>query len=425
MNVTSTILPKSQAELTIEISVEETQPYIDAAAAQISKQVEIKGFRKGKVPYEVLAKEVGEQAIYEEAFNAIVEATYSDAVDQEKLQVVGRANIDIEKLAPGNPVVYKAIVPLMPEVKLGDYKKLKSKKEKAEFDEKKYEKTLKDLRTMRAKEKLVDREAKDGDKTVIDFDLQVNGVSIEGGKGEKQPLTLGEGQFIPGFEENIIGMKKGEEKKFDVTFPKEYHKKDLQGVKASATVTLQDVYEIELPELNDEMAQEMNFKTVELLEQEIRKNIEKELKQEIQEKFESALIEELVKKSEFDELPDQLIDEETQKMLGELKQNITPQGLKFEDYLQHLDKTEEGLKEGFVDQAQMRIKAALVMREVAIAEDIKIDAKKVDEELEQMKKVYAQMPEMVQEIESPAHRARMENALMHKATFEVLEAATK
>lgn len=425
MNVTTKILPKSQAELTIEVSVEESQPHINAAAERISKEVDIKGFRKGKVPLDVLKKHVGEQTIYEEAFNAIVEATYPKAIDQEDLQVVGRANIDVEKLAPGNPVVYKAVVPLMPNITIGDYKKLKTKKEKAEFDEAKFEKTLQDLRGLRAKEVLVNREAKEGDKVVIDFDVKIDGVSIEGGQGSKQHLLLGSKQFIPGFEENVAGMKKDEEKDFETSFPKDYHKKSLQGKKASVHVKVHEVFEVETPELNDEMAKEMNFDSVATLEEEIRKNIARELEQEQQEKFEMAVVEEIIQKSTFDELPEQLVQEESQKMVAELRHNITQQGMQFEDYLKHLDKTEEDLVKGFAEQAEKRIKAALVLREVAVAEDIKVEAADIEKEIEEMRKLYEQMPEMVKEIDSPAHRSRIENMLFHKATFERLESFTK
>lgn len=425
MQVTSKRLPKTQAELTIELSPEEVQPYVETAAKRISQEVEIKGFRKGKAPYDLLKQHVGEATIYEEAFNDIVQATYPKAVDQEKLQVVGRANIQVEKIAPGNPVVYKATVPLMPKVTLGDYQKLKTKKETTKLDEEKYNRTLEDLRRMRAKEVLVNREARKGDKTVFDFVVKVDGVAIEGGTAQQQSLVLGEAKFIPGFEDNLIGTKKGDEKDFTLEFPKDYFKKDLAGKPASFHVKVHDVYEIQLPELNDAFATEMNFKTLTELQEEIKKNILRELEQETQEKFELAVIEEIMSKSTFEEVPEQLLDEETDKMVWEIEQDVLQRGLKFEDYLQHMKKTREEMKKEFSQPAEKRIKAALVMREVAVAEKIVVDPADVQKEIDDMKKVYEQVPGAVEKIDSKDNRSRLENVLFHKKTFAKLEEYTK
>ncbi len=426
MQVTKKELEDSQVELTIEVSVEEVKPFVDEAAKRIGKEVSIKGFRKGKVPYDVLAQHIGEATIYEEAFNAVVEATYPKAIDQEKLEIVGRADIQTEKVAPGNPIIYKAIVPLMPKITLGDYKtKLKTKKGKKEVDEKKFQKTIDDLRKMKASEKLVNREAKEGDRVMIDFDVKIDKVSIEGGQGQNQGLILGEGRFIPGFEENITGMKKGEEKTFQTSFPKNYHKKNLQGKKADVDIKVHEVYEITLPEVTDEWAKELNFDTADELKSELKKNLVRELEQESQQEFENKIIEEMVEISEIAPIPPQLIKEETHKMLAELKNDIMQQGMKFEDYINHIDKTEVELMGEFKGQAEMRIKAAMIMREVAIAEDITIDAKEIQKEIDEMKAMYEAMPEMTAQLDSPEHRARLENAKIHHKTFEALEGYAK
>lgn len=424
MKVTSQTLPKSQVELTIELSVEEVQPYVEKAAKRIAQDVDIKGFRKGKVPYDVLKQNVGEATIYEEAFNDIVEETYKQAIEQEKLIVVGRANIDLEKIAPGNPVVYKATVPLLPKLTLGDYKNLKAKKENVKLDEKKLKKTITDLRRMRAKEKLVNREAKKGDKVELDFEVKVGGVVIEGGKAEKQSLTVGEEKFIPGFEDEVLGMQKGEEKDFELHFPKDY-KKGLAGKKANFHVKVHEVYEVELPELNEEFAKELNFDSVKHLTGEIEKNIMRELEEEAQQKFELAALEEIAEKSEIAELPDQLLDEEVEKMIAELKHDTGQQGVKFEDYLTHLGKGEADLRKDMRKSAEKRIVAAIIMREIATVENITVSAADVDKELVELKKLYEQLPEAMAQIDSPAQRTRIENRLIHQKTFEAVEKFTK
>ncbi len=425
MKVSVETLENSQAKLTIELSVEEVAPYLEKAVKRIGKEVSIKGFRKGHVPVDVLKQHVGESSIYEEAFSDIVEKTYPEAVDQEKLHVVGRANIDMEKLAPGNPIVYTATVPLMPKVVLGDYKTIKTKKATPKMDDKKYEKTIEDLRRMRAKEVLVDRAAKDGDAVIIDFDVKVDGVSIEGGQGTKARLVLGSGQFIPGFEDGVVGMKTGETKTVDAQFPDEYHQASLAGKAAKADVTLHEVYEITLPELNEELAKELNFESVELLEKEIRENIMKELEEEAEREFEIAAIGELVKMSTIDPLPEQLVAEETDKMLAELKYDMMQRGMKFEDYLTHLKKTEDELREEFTTRASERIEAALVVRELAVAEKIEVTNEDIEKELAETLKIYEQYPDALSQIDTPAYRERMQNILMNKKTFERLNSFTK
>ncbi|HLD21605.1 MAG TPA: trigger factor [Patescibacteria group bacterium] len=424
MKVTKKELSKTEVELTIELDSAEVQPFVEKAAKRISQEVSIKGFRKGKVPYDLLKQHVGEAAIYEEAFNDMVEDSYPKAVTQEKLQVVGRAKIDVEKVAPGNPIVYKATVPLMPKVVLGEYKKINARKQAVKMDEKKYERTLQDLRRMRAKEKLVTREAKEGDKILADFDVKVGGVPIEGGKGIKQEILIGDHRFIPGFEEQLVGMKKDEEKTFELQFPKEY-KKDLAEKKAEFQVKVHDVYEIELPELNDALAKELNFETLTQLQEEIKANITRELEQAEQEKFELAVVKELIEKSNFDPIPDQLIDEESNKMMHELEHDVTKQNLKFDDYLAHIKKTKEDLKKDFHDKAEERIKAALVMREIAVVEKIIAESSEVDKEINDLKKMYEHVPDAAAEIESPQQRARMENVILHRKTIERLESFAK
>lgn len=425
MNVTVELLPKSQAALTIEVSVEEVQPYVERAAQQISKEVSVKGFRKGKVPMDVLKQNVGEQAIWEEAFSLVVQELYPKAVEQQKLRAIGRGSIETVKLAPGNPIIFKATVPLMPKVTLGKYQKLKAKKKVVELDQKKYERTLEDLRRMRAVEKLVTRAAQNGDKVLIDFDVKVDGVSIEGGQGTKQSMLIGEGRFIPGFEEYIVGMKKDEEKDFDTTFPKEYFKKDLAGKKAQVHVKLHDVYEVTLPELTDEFAKEMNFESATQLQEEIKKNIVRELEESAQGDFERAVIDEVVQKSTCEPIPDQIIIEEVENMLAEQRHRLQQQGLNFEDYLQHLKKTEDVFRDELKGAAEKRIVAALVMRELSVAEKIEVDAKDIAKEIEEMKKAYATVPEALQQLDSPTHRDRVANMLMHRKTMKKLEEYTK
>lgn len=422
MKVERKDLGKSQVELTIEIPIDEIKPYLESAANKISKETKIDGFRPGKVPYNVLKEKVGEQTILQEAAEEIVNKTFLKAIEQEKLPAVGDPQIKIEKIAPGNPLVYKVIVALLPKMKLTDFKKVKVKKEKVEVSEKKFQQTLKDLRKMRATEKVVDREAKDGDKTEVDFDVFVDRVAIEGGSAKKQPVIIGEGTFIPGFEEKLVGMKAGDEKTFELKFPADYFQKNLAGKKAEFKVKLISVFQVDLPKEDDKFAQALGqFKTYEELKTKIKENIKLEEEQKNQHKFQASILEKIIELSDFEDMPDVLIESEKNRMVAEMKDDLEKNSLKWDDYLKHLKKTEEDMRKEFHDQAEKRAKSALVTREVAIGQKIKVSEKDIDTEIEKLAVVYQHQPEMAEQFKSPDYRKYLERILINKKVLEHLE----
>ena len=420
MKIDKKDLPKKQIEFTIELSPEELKPYLDEAAKKISQDVNIPGFRKGKVPLDALKKNVGEATIYEEAFYQAVNKTLPKVIIDEKLEFIGQPKVDAEKIAPGNPLVYKATITLMPDIKLGDYKTLKAKKKEVKPEKEKIEQTFEDLKKMQAKEKVVLRAAKKDDKAEIDFEIKMAGVPIEGGSGKNQQIVIGEKKFIPGFEDAVLGMKAGDEKDFKVTFPADYFQKNLAGKEHDAHIKVHNIYEVILPEINDEFAKAMNFKSVDEMKKKIEENISAEVQQKEDQRFELEILEEIMEKSEFDELPDDLINAESEKMLQELKGQIEQSGGKFEDYLKEIKKTEDEIKKGFKPQAEKRLKTALITREVAKAEDIKISEKEIDAELEKIKEMYKQMPEMEKQFSSPEYKNYMANMLTNRKVFEKL-----
>lgn len=425
MKVEKKNLPKQQLELVVTLEVAELQPYLDQAAKKISNEVKIPGFRAGHVPYDVLKKNVGEATIYEEAFYKAVDAVLPKIILDEKIEFVGQPSVDVEKVAPNNPLVFKAIFGLMPTVTLGDYKTLKTKKTKVQVNEKKVEQALSDIQKMRAQEKLVDRAAKKSDKVEIDFDIKLAGVAIENGHAHKYPLVLGDNKFIPGFEEQVIGLKKDQEKDFKITFPKEYHDKNVAGRECDVYVKVVAVYEVTLPKRDDEFAKGFNFESWAILEKQIRDNIQKELENKEQEKLELAILEEIIAKSQFSEFPDQLLELETKKMMHELEHSVEDAGGKMEDYLKHIKKTEEELKKELQPQTLKRIQTALVAKAVSLAEKIKVEPTEIDKELDQQRKAYAANPEMEKQLNSDAYRRYLENILLNKKTFEKLESFIK
>lgn len=419
-------LPKSEIEFTVEIPWEEMQNHVEVASRRVSKDVKIAGYRPGKVPFDVLKQHVGEAAIMEEAANIAVRATMPKILEEEKKDVIAAPKIEVQKIAEGNPFVYKATVPLLPEVKLGDYKQLKSKKKKVEVSDEDMDKVLKDLQQMRAKEKLVNREAQKGDKVEFDLDISMDKVPIEGGQGRKTQLVLGSGDFIPGFEDQVEGMKKDGTKEFTLNFPKEYHQKNMAGRPGEFKVKLLSVFEREMPELNDEFAKALGkFDGLEELKKNLSENLLREKEYKERQRFELEVIEEVVKKSEFGDFSDSVIEAEAEKMLSELKADVAQRGMKLEDYLKQLKKTEEELKKELSPQAERRIKTALVARKVAEAEKIVIDDKTIEAEVKKTLEMYQDNEEIKNQISTPAYKSYLRNMLTNRKVFEFLAGQVK
>jgi len=422
MKTESKKLERGQVELTIELTVDEYQPFLESAAKKISQDSKIPGFRPGKAGLDVVKQKVGEDSIWQEALESAVQKTFVKALDEKKLVTVGSPQIDIVKLAPGNPVVYKATIALMPNVEVGDYSKVEIKKKPIEADKEELKKALANLQKMRAKESLVDREAKKGDKVDIDFETFMDKVPIENGKSEKFQLVIGEGSFIPGFEDNLIGVKKGDTKEFELEFPKEYHQKNLAGRKANFKIKVNGVFQLDLPELNDEFAKGLGqFKNMKELEDQIKNNIKQDLERKENQRIEEEMLDKIIEKSKFDDLPDILIDSETKKMIQELEQNLAGQGVKFDDYLNHLNKKREDLLLEFAPQATKRVKSALVIRKVGEKENIRASEKDIDAEVEQAKKMYAGNPEIEKQLNDLAYRGYLRNIITARKVVDHLK----
>jgi trigger factor len=397
---------KGQVKLTVEVSVAEMQPHLEKAAESLSAKHKIAGFRPGKASLGIVIQKLGAQAVWEEAAEFAVRKSYIDAAMQHDLNVLGQPHIHVTKLAADNPFVFTAEVAVLPEVTLGQYTSFKAKKEAITVPAEKIDAAIEDLREMFAKDTKVEREAQTGDKTDIDFDLAMENVPVENGSGRNHPIVIGSKQFIPGFEEQLVGMKTGEVKSFSIEFPKEYHASHLAGKKGDFTVTVKTVYQIEKPELNDEFAKQAGkFETMTDLRTKVEANIHDEMEQAADMKFERAVVEELVGRSTFGDIPELLINNEVEKMLSELKEEVQRQsGLEFSQYLENIKKSEDDLRKEFRPQGGMRVKAALIIRTVAKAETITADDKQVEEEVQSTLKMYEGSPEIRTRIDSPDYR---------------------
>ena len=407
-------------DLEVEVSFEELEKFLENATNILSKDVKIDGFRSGKIPFDVLKQHVGEMAIYEKAANIAVSKTYPGIVKEENLETVGPPQVSIVKLAPKNPLVYKASVPLLPHITLCDYKKLSVKKKEAKVDDKMLENTLKDLQKMQKKEKLVKRAAKKEDKVAVDMDLFLDNVPVEGGQTKNYAIFLNEAHYIPGFAEELVGAKEGETKEFTLPFPEDYFQKNLAGQKVKFKVKIISVFELELPELNDEFAKALGQKNIEDLKKTLADNIKKDLEQKENVRVENELLKKIAEESKFEDIPELLVQSETHKMIHELQDGVTRKGLDFKTYLENLKKTEEDLAKDFAPQAVERIKSALIIKEIAIKEKVEADEAEVKEEVSKFSEIYKNDPTVLERIKSKETEDYLKNVVVNRKTLALL-----
>jgi len=421
MQVTKNKLPKGQAELQIELSSEEVGDYFKKTIQKISQETRVDGFRPGKVSEEVIRKKLGEDGIMAQAAELMIQDTLYQALEQEDLIMVASPKISVIKQALNNPFIYKATISLLPKVKLGDYQNIKLKKKPIKVEDERVKKAVEDLRKFRRKEVLVNREVRKGDKVEVNVDIYQNKIPIEGGMAKNQPIEIGVGHFIPGFEDKLVGMKKGEEKEFGLKFPKEYFQKNLAGKPAEFKVKINSVFELELPVLNDEFAKALgNFQSVKDLEDQIRKNLELEAENKEKQRLELEILEAIAKKCEFGEFPEVLIESELDKMIHELKHDFEHQGLKFEDYLTSVKKSEEDLRKSFLPRANKRVETALIIRQIAQAEKIAASDQEIDAELNKTREAQKGNEEMLKQIDSPDYRSFVKNVITNQKVIDKL-----
>lgn len=382
-------LPKSQVEAKVTVEAAEAKPFLERAAAELSQRVKIEGFRPGKADYETVARRVGEMAVLEEALPKIVQKMLVEIIKKENLQTVGEPSISVEKAAPGNEVIFTAVMTLLPEVKkLADYKSIKVEAKPVEVKDADVAKTIEELRKMQSTEHEVEREVRKGDKVTVDMRMAIDKVDIEGGTTKDHAIYLDEEYYIPGLPEKLDGMKKGEQRVFTLTFPKDHFNKRLAGKEVEFTVDLKGVHEIRHPEADDSFAKRLGQETLEKLKELLRRNLTQEAETKETQRQEIAALEELLKKSEIAEVPDMLVNNETHKMIHELESSIVRQGLQFSDYLASIKKTRDQLMLDFAPEAMKRVKTMILIREIGRRENIEPTDVEVIEEQTRLLNMY-------------------------------------
>ena len=400
MKVTVENGENQQVTLTIEVEAAEVNKAVEQACKRLANRVSIPGFRKGKAPRMIVERHVGKDAVLQEAFDIVAPKALSKAFDEQKIDPVTRPSVDIETLEEGKDLVFKATVTPRPEVKLGDYKGLNVPKNEVNITDEDVEKQLKTFQDRQGK--LVDApegaEVKDGDFTTLDFKGFVDGEAFDGGEGKDYPLQIGSNSFIPGFEDQLVGAKIGEERDVYVKFPEEYHAKELAGKDATFKCTIRSIKTKELPAIDDELAKKVSkFETLDELKADIRKNLEENAERTAENDQKSAAIEMATNNITVD-IPAVMIDNRVTAMIQEMAMRLEQQGLKLEQYLQYAGTDIAKLREQYRETAEKNVKTDLMLEEVAKAEDIKVEAKDLDEEVAAMAAAYGATPQQVQKI---------------------------
>ncbi|WP_040207748.1 trigger factor [Neobacillus jeddahensis] len=383
-------LEGNRGVLTVEVSAEKVNEGLTAAFNKVVKQVNVPGFRKGKMPRGMFEKRFGVESLYQDAIDILLPEAYGEAIDETGIEPIDRPDIDVEQIEKGKALIFKATVQVKPEVKLGDYKGLEVEElEVAVTDED----VANELKTMQERQaELVVKEegtAVNGDTVVLDFEGFVDGEAFEGGKAENHTLELGSGSFIPGFEEQLVGVAAGESKEVEVTFPEEYHAAELAGKPAVFKVTVHEIKGKELPELDDEFAKDVDdeVETLDALKEKIKTRLDESKKHEAEHHLRDSVVEKAAENAEV-EIPDVMVDTEVNRMLQEFEQRLQMQGMNLELYFQFSGQDEAALRGQMKEEAQGRVKVNLTLEAIAKAENLEVTEEDVNAELEKMAGMY-------------------------------------
>lgn len=421
MNIQKKDLGNSQIELTVEFSVEEFKPHILRGAEQVSMHVKIEGFRPGKVPYEILKNKIGEMTILEEAARIAIDKTIDKVISENVSgQIVGQPRINVSKLAPDNPMEYKILLAMLPEIKIGDYKNLNIIQDAIEVKDAEVEDLIAELREMRANEIISEAEIKHGDRVIADIEIFLDKIPVEGGHGKSAGLIMGKNYVIPGFDKKIIGAKKNQVREFSLPYPDDYRDKNLAGKIAEFKVSVKEVYNRILPEVSDDFAKGFGLKNPDELRDSIKKSLLSEKEREQKQKSQSEMTDKIISRTKFGDIPEMLVKHEAEVMMSELEYNVKNQGAKFEDYLAHLKKTRDQITLELMPDAVKRVKVSLVMREISGLEKIFASREEVDAAIDEILNKYKDNKNTEDKIKSREFHDYTANNLTGKKVMEKL-----
>ena len=423
MSVQVEKLEKNMAKLTVEVPAEEVEKALQAAYMKEKNKISIPGFRKGKVPRAMIEKMYGAAVFYEEAANILIQDNYAAAMEESKEDIVSRPTIDIVQIESGKPFIFTAEVAVRPEVTLGKYKGVQVTKIDTTVTDEEVEAALEKEQQKNSRTVTVtDRPVANGDTAVIDFEGFVDGIAFEGGKGENHPLEIGSHSFIDTFEDQLVGKNAGDEVDVNVTFPEKYQAADLAGKPALFKVKIHEVKAKELPELNDEFAQDVSeFNTLEEYKEDLKKHLEVQKEDEAKRTKEDEAIQKIIDKSTM-EIPEAMIKTQCENMVNEFAQRLAQSGLSMEQYMQFSGLTLDKLEEQVRPEAETRIKSSLVLEQIAKDENIEVSEEEIDAEIEKMAKAYGMEADKLKEYMGDAEKESMKRDIsVTKAVDLVME----
>ena len=413
----------TKVELTITLGAKELEAAEQVALKKLSRDLKVPGFRKGHVPLAVAQKNIDPNALHEQTLENALSKAVAESFLGEKLQALERPAVEVKKFVPAQELEFTAEAEVVPPVKLGDYKKLKSKREEAKVTAADVDEIIQRMQENFVERKAVKREAKRGDEVIIDFTGKKDDVAFEGGSAKDYALQLGDGQFIPGFEDGIVGHKAGETFSLDLTFPKDYHAKDMAGQKVVFDVTLRTVNELTLPEVNDEFAAKCGpFTDVKELKSDIKREIAAQKEREATEKLKDALVSELTEISKV-ALPELLIEDQMRSIEQDMMQNLMYRSVTLESYLetQKFTDRDDWLKREVRPAAEKRVKAGLTLAELSKVLEIDISRDELAAQIEQMKLQYgAKDAKVAKQLENPDVHRDIANRMITDKTVEKL-----
>lgn len=418
---------KNMAKLTIEVSAEKVEKAIQSAYQKERKHINIPGFRKGKAPRQLIEKMYGKEVFYNEALDNLLPTAYAEALEECEEEVVSHPKISIEQMESGKALIFTASVALKPEAILGEYKGVQVEKPVIEVLDAEIEAEITKEREANARTITVDdRAVMDGDMIILDYAGSVDGVPFEGGTATNQELTIGSKRFIPGFEEQLIGAAIDEEREIQVTFPEEYHAKDLAGKEAVFKCLIHEIKVKELPEVDDEFAQEVSeFDTLDAYKEDIKEKLFKDKEAEAKRAKEDAVIQKIIEGASM-EIPDAMIDFQTEQMLEEFGQRIQMQGMSIEQYFQITGMTEENYKEQVKPRAKQNIESRLVLEAVAKAENLEATDEDLEAEMVRMADMYKMELDKVKEMMGDFQKDEIKkDIVLQKAIDLVTQAAVE
>lgn len=413
-------LSDSRVEITVTLDAKDLAAAKEHAVEKLAKEIKVEGFRKGKVPAEVAKKFIPENDLNAETIDFAVRSTVIEAFKENEKSPLVLPNVNVTKFVPDEMAEYTATADIIPEVTLGDYKKLGVKLAETKIAEKDIKGVLENIASSFAEKKVVKREAKEGDEVVIDFTGKKDGKAFDGGSAKDYKLTLGSKTFIPGFEEGIVGHGSGDKFDLELTFPEDYGVKDLAGAKTVFEVLVKQVNEVVKPAIDDEIAKKCGpFKTLDELKEDIRKNLAAQTEHQQLEKFKNDLVEALVKKSKVP-APEILIDDQLRMIRDDVARNAAAQGLEFEDFLKRAGETVENWEKEARKVAEQRVKASLALQTLAVKEKITVADELVNAKIAELREVYKKSPEALKNLKDPNVKMDIKNRLIVEETLNYL-----